>query len=1146
MIKYTKVWVNGMTARLDFAIAYSHRLFSLSFFGRDSETIKAINAALMTGKTVTLKSDDGRTFDVFPYGAFKCKIARLENGNDPFYHSVAVRVKGDDKEQVPFLSSEERVRDDFFSYLMENYPFPLIREWKDKLWEIASSQSRYAVTYRHSESDRYPLVLSRMGDTIYMDGQEVDARDLILVAPQPMIGAPNGLMEDVKQAFQRGELRLSDSPLPITAETIDEYVDVYGDELIRPLQEQLAPLTPLNGEVSNFTTNSKVLYPQQIAMVNAVVNLLYGGQGNKRERKKLSSKYAILNEGMGSGKTLQAACMCEAYVVQKELQNIKTQLSPEEAEKTLADIYKDEGRINYRNIVMCPGHLVEKWAREIEEQVPYAKVTIVDSLASLIALKARGPERKGREFYILGKDFAKLSYQEKPVPKTIKRDYFYDRYCNTCNRRVLDTKCPQCGGTDWHFKKTDIQLRGLACPGCGKVLIPNKAVKMSDLSALTPVSFTEQKDSNQICLYCGTRLWEPHVRNINTSGVENPRKKEWVRITHWANKAKKGKKTVWMLNGFVEPYLKAIGEEELNRPTGEGVRKFSAAQYIKKQLKGFFDIAVFDEMHLYKSGSSAQGSAMHALCRVSKHQLGLTGTIAGGFASDLFYTLFRLDPRRMKSMGYNWGGDTKFTEKYGTIEYQSKDRIDEDALRGKSFRGRITGAGRKKPGISPLIFIDFLLDRTVFLDISDMSKYIPELKETVVTVPGISEVNKEYNRVIDILKNQKSGLGMAILSTMLQFSLSYLDKPYGAETIVDPFTGAEIVKPESFFEYKDPGTLLPKEEAMLDILNRELDEGRNVFVYAEYTASEATCITERLREIIIKNTSLSDKEVVVLNSNSPEATRREEWIREKAIGGARVIITNPKCVETGLDFCFEKDGCFYNYPTIIFYQIGYSLQTVWQAAHRHLRLNQRVECRTYYMAYENTVQQAVIGIIAKKMTATAAIQGKFSGEGLAAMAEGVDTKVLLAKALADKDMGGLKDDLQAMFDCKAASAGDTRFDDVRRMKLFSELTGITSSTSEKTPSPVIKVLKLNPVKPVENEIPAPVEKVVVHKISVKATTMSLEAAAASVSDGDDLLSIFGVSTSSSSNSKKTSGEKTRKKKASVVDLWDQMGSFLDM
>ena len=143
--------------------------------------------------------------------------------------------------------------------------------------------------------------------------------------------------------------------------------------------------------------------------------------------------------------------------------------------------------------------------------------------------------------------------------------------------------------------------------------------------------------------------------------------------------------------------------------------------------------------------------------------------------------------------------------------------------------------------------------------------------------------------------------------------------------------------------------------------------------------------------------------------------KREEWFHKRAADGIKVFITNPSCVETGLDFAFKHNGKHYNYPTLIFYQTGYNLATIWQASRRAFRLNQKKECRNYYLAYENTLEAAALEIMAKKQIATSAIQGKFSTEGLSTMARGVDTRTQLAAALAENDMSS-RASLENMFD----------------------------------------------------------------------------------------------------------------------------------
>lgn len=86
------------------------------------------------------------------------------------------------------------------------------------------------------------------------------------------------------------------------------------------------------------------------------------------------------------------------------------------------------------------------------------------------------------------------------------------------------------------------------------------------------------------------------------------------------------------------------------------------------------------------------------------------------------------------------------------------------------------------------------------------------------------------------------------------------------------------------------------------------------------------------------------------------------------------------------------------------------------------------------------MQEAVISLIAEKQVATAAIQGHFSAEGLAAMAQGVDTRVKLAAALADMDSitgNGLQD----MFDVLDTCDADESMCQYKPMLLYEELVG---------------------------------------------------------------------------------------------------------
>ena len=306
-----------------------------------------------------------------------------------------------------------------------------------------------------------------------------------------------------------------------------------------------------------------------------------------------------------------------------------------------------------------------------------------------------------------------------------------------------------------------------------------------------------------------------------------------------------------------------------------------------------------------------------------------------------------------------------------------------------------------------------------------------------MTVPMARDVARDYSILVSRLtayaKRRESG-GFALLSQALQYGLFYPDMPYGNEEIRNPVNGDILIRAAQHDEYRSGEILLPKEEKLIELIKSELSEGRKSVVFAECSGKNDWNVTHRLRDIL----EAAGIFAVVVEAESPGALKRENWIRERAKDGVEVFITNPKLIETGVDLCWTEGGKRYNYPTLIFYQLGYSLFTVWQASRRHYRMNQTMECRTYYMAYEGTAQAKVIELIAEKQVATAAIQGKFSVEGISAMAEGVDARVALASSLADQDVKS-GNALQKMFDVLHSS--DKQAEAYVTMQVYEELLG---------------------------------------------------------------------------------------------------------
>src|SRR5258708_6232135 len=61
----------------------------------------------------------------------------------------------------------------------------------------------------------------------------------------------------------------------------------------------------------------------------------------------------------------------------------------------------------YRALVFCPGTLVQKWQRELEETIPGVLVTQIESWRDVVKLDSQS-QAKGPEWFVIGRDRPKL------------------------------------------------------------------------------------------------------------------------------------------------------------------------------------------------------------------------------------------------------------------------------------------------------------------------------------------------------------------------------------------------------------------------------------------------------------------------------------------------------------------------------------------------------------------------------------------------------------------------------------------------------------------------------------------------------------------------------------------------------------------
>src|SRR5262249_55259081 len=157
------------------------------------------------------------------------------------------------------------------------------------------------------------------------------------------------------------------------------------------------------------------------------------------------------------------------------------------------------------------------------------------------------------------------------------------------------------------------------------------------------------------------------------------------------------------------------------------------ALFIKRHLKGYFKYLILDEVHEEKGVATAQGNAAGALAASCCKVIALTGTLIGGYAEHLRPLLFRLSPRSLVQEGLSWSNVTAFNERYGRVETRITERsgVGED---NRMSRGSKTTTKLVRPGIMPILFGRHLIDKAVFLGLSEVAENLPPLEEECVPV----------------------------------------------------------------------------------------------------------------------------------------------------------------------------------------------------------------------------------------------------------------------------------------------------------------------------------------------------------------------------------------------------------------------------
>ncbi len=661
----------------------------------------------------------------------------------------------------------------------------------------------------------------------------------------------------------------------------------------------------------------------------------------------------------------------------------------------------------YPALVICPGHMVEKWAREATE-VAGAQGVVINSLEALGEL-IRSYRPGDKVVAVMSKERAKLGSGWRPA----------------VNKKTIKVIHPSADDTGLPVE----ELRTVfTCPSCGGVITDSDGVSLTEM---------------------------PKKRLFCTSPVR-----------HWQGDADDNSKGKWVEGRCNAPLF-----------TYAGYRRWPLADVIRKQHPHFFKILLADECHQYKGKATDQAESYHHLHLATKYTLNLTGTLFGGKSTDLFWQRYRVDAGVRRDYDFHdeirWAqhyGRLEMTLNKQTEEedgsFSGKKRY---VTRSKEIPGispgifhrlltscifvRVADLGFTLPSYDEtVIHLDMAptqraqydwLYNTLYDHISSCMKsydrgarkeaskllsvwlqnslsrpnsaFRPELvtwkppgiekqpfERLPYLVPDLPNFDEDSEAVGDANEDLAETLWQSLVGeSPANASQEQQDRLAAFEQMLDQWRdNLELAheEPMALYPVVNGDELLPKEAWLVEYCQEEVAARRKSIVYVRQTGTRD--IQPRLKQILLDAGIRAE----ILPDHIKPA-RREEWIQAHA-RDMDVLLTNPMKVATGLDLIM--------FSTCIFYELDYSLFTLWQAMRRVWRLGQQKPVKVMFPVYNDSMESAALALMGQKMqaalllygdNASSAITDEVGGSGdfLSELAH----KVLAGEALTSDGITGL-------------------------------------------------------------------------------------------------------------------------------------------
>lgn len=463
--------------------------------------------------------------------------------------------------------------------------------------------------------------------------------------------------------------------------------------------------------------------------------------------------------------------------------------------------------------------------------------------------------------------------------------------------------------------------------------------------------FPERNDETLYCDQCGI-MHRTDVRNDRGKGDAVDTLKEYMQLYYsrykWKNNDEK-REAMRLVKRHAEQF-------KYTQYGNSGNAYYPLAKYILKHYSGTY-VLVEDEAHQYKGGDSARGYASHQLIIGADRVLKMTGTFYNGYASSIFFQLYRANANFRKLWDYDSVND--FVALYGLQQKVTKVYNSSEQSTWSGYTKKPSVRVKEIPGIHPAM-IATMLPFTVFMKLSDLDVSLPPQHSATLFMDVPETPKKLINNYLSNINagaqaEMKEDGSMSLMGSLTWARGGAFDAYPIGDQIYDKDDKSKIKYSLSPIQ---PEKLAPKEEAVIRLVLKHRNMGFPSVI--GYLQADRRPIQDRL----IKLFEDYGLKLVYMPST---VKSRVPFVKAAFKDGADAIITNPNLMREGIDLLMIN-------ATIWMSAVDDAV-LVNQFNARSNRIGQTHETYVYYLGYNETYQAEQWTRTAKKVAAMQAMHG---------------------------------------------------------------------------------------------------------------------------------------------------------------------------